>query len=243
MDTSNQDQTARMDAYLRKQLPPEEMAAFEQELQENPSLKEALSLHLQALIAVRQAGFREETTQGLADPSPVVKPLNWRRWAVAASVAGLVGLGAWWWVNRATPDPQALFAQYYYQPEASLDVRGTQVGEDTTYTDLLSLYEQAAFTPFLSQIHEIPKDSLTLATHSWFQLLGGISHLEMQQPDSALHYFSRAHQHPYQQQWYTAMTYLQQTKLPEAKNLLRAMVADDQHPYQPQASALLKALE
>ncbi|MDX1554661.1 MAG: hypothetical protein R3212_01410, partial [Xanthomonadales bacterium] len=91
-------QRARVDRYVRDELAPEEMAAFETELLESPDLQE----ELETVLALR-AGLQRESVQqpATAANDHVSEAMDsrsgWQRLALAATVVLAVMSTVMWW--------------------------------------------------------------------------------------------------------------------------------------------------
>ena len=102
----------QIDAYLRKQLSPEEQSAFEQALESDPDLKIALKTHLEALVAIRQKGFLEEIERGVGEANLASANKGKTRrlspiWLFATAAAILLIAVAVWWLFPAAQNDQS----------------------------------------------------------------------------------------------------------------------------------------
>ncbi|MEO1451961.1 MAG: hypothetical protein AAFV07_20690, partial [Bacteroidota bacterium] len=206
--------TDKIDAYLRRQMSGEESAAFEAEIKADPALQAELAVHLKALVAIRQAGLQTEQTQNPEDiQSPPVKPIwpSWTRVALAAGIVMLVAVGIWW-LNRPA-STTSLYSQYYKLPIADHTLR--QAGPVGAGADIRVLYDAFSardFTTVTQAYRALSLDTLRPSEASWAKLLAGLAHWELDSPDSASAYLSRADEHEQEARWFQALMDLQSGK-------------------------------
>ncbi|MEM6342523.1 MAG: hypothetical protein AAF927_01535 [Bacteroidota bacterium] len=237
----------QIDAYLRKQLSPEEHFAFEQALDADLELKDALKKHLEALIAIRQKGFQEEVKKGVAEfegeKETKIRRLSPLRLMAMAAAILLLAVVVWWLLPAAQNDSQALFASHFYAPNAS-DLRrgGPQSPADSLPTPLiqgLQAYQQQLYPAAIADFRAVDGDRLTASERSWLSLLTGVSYLVSANTDSAQFFLSRADMHSEMGDWYLALTALKGEQLEKARRQLEEIAQDDNHDYQLLAQALL----
>jgi len=91
-------QKGRVDRYVRDQLSPKEIAAFETELLESPTLQQELEAVL-ALHTLLDTELAAESGKGIADqPAQVLETkADWNRLALAATVILAVLSTVMWW--------------------------------------------------------------------------------------------------------------------------------------------------
>jgi len=239
----NLSEEERIDAYLRKQLSPEEQQTFEKELEESSDLQESLHQHLEAMMAIRQAAFQAEVQAGIPEaPSATIRSFQAVRWLVAASVVLLLGLILWQFSRR--PSDQQLFTEYYQPPKIAENIRGGDPDKnsipETTFTQAQKRFADGQYQEALTLFLQTKTDSLSQSNQSWRQLLIGICHLELGQYAESRTFIRQANEHPNPQDWYLALLDLAESKRPEAQERLRAIAEDESHLYVLQARALLE---
>lgn len=245
----------QIDAYLRKQLSPEAQAAFEQTLAEDASLADALKLHLEALVAIRQKGFQTEITEAESetkDGTFVENVAKTRRlvplhlFLIAASIT-LIAMLSWWVITASQNDAEKLFAAHFYAPSASDLLRGgAQTPADSLPTPLvegLQAYQKGAYNKAIKDFSAVPKDRLTAFERSRLNLLSGVSYLIGAEYDSARSYLISADMHTEAVDWYLALSYLRAKDDKAALDLLNKIAQDDTHEYQLLAQKLLADLD
>lgn len=163
----------RIDAYLNDVLSEAERAKFEQELANDPALRQEFDLVQDILGGVELAGdealkaqigaaHHELATEGFfAKPEAKIvemKPAQWgmrRVLAVAASVLLLVAAGVWWWSNSQGDAGQRIIQQYYAAETTKLataidDTSAPGLGQDdrprrSSLAAALKLYQSRSF--------------------------------------------------------------------------------------------------
>ncbi|MFK7921217.1 MAG: hypothetical protein AB8H47_04635 [Bacteroidia bacterium] len=245
----------QIDAYLRKQLSPEAQLAFEQALEDDASLADALKQHLEALVAIRQKGFQSEiaeTESETKDEAFVENVAKTRRltplriFLVAASIT-LVAMLSWWVMTASQNDAEKLFAAHFYAPAASDLLRGgAQTPADSLPTPLvegLQAYQKGAYSEAIVDFSAVPKDQLTAFERSHLNLLSGISYLVGAEYDSAQLYFQTADMHVEAADWYLALSYFRAKDFKTARELLSKIANDNTHEFQLLAQKLLADLD
>lgn len=105
----------RIRKYLNGELSPQEMYVLEREAQDDPALMDLLEgMEMAGNDPVHEANIRDIQSQigRMAGEGDKVRkmPIPWRKWAVAASIMLLAGIGAFF-VWRPLPDTQVDLAQ------------------------------------------------------------------------------------------------------------------------------------
>jgi hypothetical protein len=256
MDLSD-DLLEQIGAYLAGGLPAEERARFETRLQRDEALRQEVALQRQLKRGLQFLSQKDRFKQlhadlnqrGLlsdADPAAVpegtsapeakVAPLpvrrsvfqgGWARWAMAAAVVLLLGLGWVAYLNRPETDPdraqnERLFAAYFSpNPKPS-----PALPPDPDRLTAPSASEAAR------------RDSVRLQA-----AVAGLSRTE---PSTIRELTALASGTPghwsASAQWYLALARLQVNERREAETLLRTMAQRNGHPYQSEARRLLSQL-
>ena len=107
----------KIDAYLNGEMNPEEVRAFEAEVERDAALREAVELERTLMDGIFAANLRAELQDIAQEESSanssgkVIRLGQWRQIAVAASVLLLVGFFFWW--NMQGGDQSPAFANAY----------------------------------------------------------------------------------------------------------------------------------
>ncbi|MEL6590493.1 MAG: hypothetical protein AAFQ68_10445 [Bacteroidota bacterium] len=242
---------AQIDAYLRRELSPEQTEAFEAALAQDTELEAAVKAHLEALVAIRQRGFQEEIEAAeIEKPVPQIEESRIRSirplWYVAAAVVLLFAIG-WWLLPASQNDGDRLFAEYFHAPVALDLIRGeAQSPADSLPTPLvqgLQAYQREGYEEAIKRFKETNGNALTAAERSWIQFLTGLSFLANSEADSALHYLAQAEGQTEAAEWYQALALLRKGAFAEAKKKLQTISEQPKHAYHALAVELLGELK
>ena len=151
--------------------------------------------------------------------------------------------GTWFYLSTRPPTAPQLFATYHTPYRAAPLVRGESSGT-ASYDQAVRLYRTERYHEAIPRLEHL---LTTDTTHrDKLLLLLGNSHLNEEDPPSAIPYFQQAAASPDPAiqrfaTWYLALSYLKANNLPTARPLLEDIAG---HPgmYQAKAKAILKEL-
>ncbi len=195
------------------------------------------------LIRGIQKGFNAELKQHLQDEDQRMnRASSIRRLRYLSGIAAvlMIGLISYIFINRISPDPLKLYAEYY-QPYPNINKPLTRLEDKSD--DPYFLYEtekyQDAITGFKTLLEEDPADEAAL-------FYTGIIHMELQDFEKAAEEFEKLLAQlpgPYSRPalWYISLSYLQLEQAEKATEYLRKLT-DEQDPYGRNSGKLLKKL-
>lgn len=253
----NSDNYQEIDRYLRDEMNKEERDRFEQQMQENPLLRQELELQRDIeggvdLFGGESLKKRLQALEGADSPDDTVispvngKPKNQRSksvylWlGIAASLVLL--LMAVILLSDSSRDPQSLYADYYEPYPNVLNPIERSSGAPTEPGDqAMYLYEQRNYR----QAIELINDS-GLSNDPAYQFYLGICYLEVQDASSAIKTFDKIlvnHQGGFYEPalWYRGLAQMQTGQYEAAGKSFREIV-DRQGDYRGEAQQILEEL-
>jgi anti-sigma factor RsiW len=253
----SEEEYAQLEQYLGGRMPPADRSAFERLLQERPDLRSAHEDYRAILAALGDAATHQVMHERIARWAQQAPPLEdesamttppaskGRRkpllpWAIAAGIALLLILGLVWW-NRPTAS-ERLFANYFEADPRSRYTLGSHQGDPA----------MRAMAAYQSRDYKTAIDEFTAAltadphndTLHYFQANAMLAEGEYELAESSLADLCRGPASPFGTMscWYLSLAMVAQGKYDAAHTHLQAMAADDAHPMQKSAHALLIAL-
>ena len=240
-----------IERYLAGTLSPPDREAFEMRLENEPKLKEQLSLYQQAREAVDlyaeeqlKAQFRDQyfADQQTDSGKTKVKPLFARPfyWVAAAAVVLLVALFiAKPWDTALSPEQ--LYAANYELPP--LNVRGDAA---TLIDSATVLMGAGAFVEAMPILQSLAKDSsFARQAAAWYRL--GLCQMERADFESAVESFAQIPEGNtliHSSRWYAALTYLKLGQIDASQSQLHLILAKSRdQELKEKADKLLKELE
>jgi hypothetical protein len=231
----------RIDAYLNGEMSPEEVRAFEVEMENDAALKEAVELEQTLMDGIFAANLRAELEEIAKEErsantgGKVVRLGQWRQIAVAASVLLLVGFFFWWNIQGGEQSPA--FANIY-SPDPGLPVVMGEMDEGIFNEAMVSYKEgeiQKAKTAFevLCAGAEVDKYCFYLAQTliQEEKYASAVIHLEKVVADTNSDFRQKA-------QWHLAYC-LYQIGDDKYTAILQDISDDANHPFHKEASELL----
>ncbi|MEM7571298.1 MAG: hypothetical protein AAF433_00305 [Bacteroidota bacterium] len=164
-----------------------------------------------------------------------LRPLSW-----AATVL-LAALALWFFWPTAAPDGPALFAEHFKPlPNAlSPTIRGQE--DQVPLDQALMFYDGGNYAEALQQFSDIPEAELPPGG----LMYRGLSYLGVKDWNNAIKDLARAEAGPYQlsASWYRALAILAKGDIDEARNRLKTIRDETEHPFREQAEELLSKME
>lgn len=235
----------RIQLYLSGNMKREDQIAFELEMDEQESLREAVRESALASWTIQAYGQKEEMAklnelyEANAQSARILE-INYRHWIAVAAVAVVLLLSYFLFRPSQSLNYQDVLATYYEAPAAP-DVMSVDANELLRKADLA--FEDQKWTEALQAYLEIPQDSLSAFQLSRIALFKGICQMELGAWDAALAELEKADQHREQRNWYEAYTYLKKGDRETGSKLLEEIAADPGQYFAKKAEALLKDLE
>lgn len=239
-----------IEQYVNGELSNEALTAFEQQLQHDSELAEAVQLfqmmntEMPALLVNKKGGddlkknLQQLSAAHFNRYAPAV-PLkkNKSYWLAAAAIAAIAIVSVWVLTKNNEP---ALYAQYIGDEQISLTSRGN--GADDNLAKITSYYNNKEFAkaaPLL--LHESQQDTANIN----YRLLLGRCYIETSDYEKAALLLqpiaAGSSAYKYEAVWLTAMMYLKQNKKSECIATLQTIPADED--LYAKAQQLIQALQ
>lgn len=239
----------RIDQYLSKEMSPEAIAAFEQELLTDQELKTALTLEIATRASTFAAGVSDQKAQFKArfdGPRVVQLQQRQRRRQIGLYLSSAAAMILLLLAVRflVSPDPvssQEMFAAYYEVPQAIVfrDAEGDSLRQAAHLAFSTKAFGQAA--ELFSTILQRPNLSQT----DEIRFFLGVSEMEQNKISQAITTFlaiSSSGDYGEMAEWYRALAYLKGDRPEQAKPLLQAIAQNERHHYARMAQEILAAL-
>ncbi len=241
----NQELFEKIEGYLNKTLPQEELAAFEKELLASAALQEEVEKHRvlhETLSDTETLAFREKLiriSEEIKAEEQATSSGSSHYWKIAASIAIVLGVATLLWFFFFGNNPyEDLYASYY----TPFPVEDTTRGEtDTDYKEVLSNYAKGEYKIAITALEK----AVTEEESNQFNLYLGNSYMNTNQEKKAIPIFeeiAKSNKYYENAQWYLALTYL---KLGDTKQVIAILKELIQYNgiYKKNAIKLLEDLE
>jgi tetratricopeptide (TPR) repeat protein len=249
-----------IERYLDEELSEEELAAFQVALKNDPELRKEVAAEqatrttLYAMMvdkfrqkAILEGEFEENESQSSQEENVISKhntlviskKNNWKNWAMAASIIGIVASAAFFYNINSRTDYGALSSEYSFDYPVPM-VQGPETEKDIVnqfYQQIKSTNYKAALITY-SQLPELIQSQSDLVFFKAYCLLKEKKYQEAQKEFSSI-----PNNHPTLKepiQWYILMS-----KLGEKQNIetdLQAIADNNNHSYQEKARELLQKI-
>lgn len=236
----------KIELYLSKELPAQEVIAFEKEISMDSELELEVEKHreLQRVLSDTDTLlFKEklhkistEIKQESSEESTTSYSLFWK---IAASIVIVFGVGTLLWNTLNTSDDFSdLYAAYYELYPVEDVIRGsTQVEKDV----IMKSYAEGDY----QKVVAILSDNASFPITEQFRLYLGNSYLNLEKEQEALQQFQQISddsKYSENANWYQALTYLK-LKDAEKSSVLLEKIVDFDGVYKEKALELLTKLE
>jgi len=218
-----------IDKYLREELSGNALQDFEHRLATDTDFAQQVDWHQRLVSGIKKQSQREIKSylQSLEEQEKTTNekktvPMNYWKFAIAASVVLLII--AAFWVYLFQPAPRDLFAQYY-EPYPNVEATVERNEQDTdAYTQAFRWYEDGAYEKATSAFQQLIQENPTETLYFY----AGLTALERNLPKAALTHFENVitnHENKYYQQalWYAALTAIKQKDIKRAKAYLQTL--------------------
>ncbi|MBK7938189.1 MAG: hypothetical protein IPJ82_14365 [Lewinellaceae bacterium] len=234
-----------IEAYLRKQLPPERKKAFELKIATDPALAADVAFYEAVLLHHDQKlkAAWKKTGEAMFDaPAIVARPaprLNRMQWAAAAALALLLTATGIWYTTFYNPY-RAIVAEYQEPYRYSGTLSGGDSGtEDVQWRQTLEAYRSKDLN---GAIKSAEKLRLSARYGDDARLLSGVIWLEKGRAQEAVQALEGVQTPALRRkaQFYTALAYLEAKEPDKARDILKAI--DTGSPYRGKADEVLEKL-
>lgn len=223
-----------IEQYLLDQLDPQQKLDFESRMASNHSLAQEVNT-VKNLYTIVRAGKEQEVLNTLKQfrseesdfPGKKISmaTFSWQRYAVAASILLLIGIG-WLIKSQFAPSSLQLFEEYHQVYRAPIVVRGSDQHEQ--WPQIREAYVNQEYQE-VSQLLLARPDSLSTYVHQ-FYLGQAMLAQQDEDPQLAIQAFERvlASDNDYRVQslWYLALTHLKQGDTERAKQKLQELLEE-----------------
>ncbi|MEM6342655.1 MAG: hypothetical protein AAF927_02200 [Bacteroidota bacterium] len=247
----------KIEQYIQGELSPENQAEFEQAMAQDSELaaEVALQQDIEAAISEPEVAELEQKLAYLMrerSPAKIILPSGWRKWAVAASVVLIVGLGYLLLrESHQSRTPEELYLAYAELPsdlQLSSGIRSDPSGQESdpgisVWKVVDSLYQAKEYglaeeklQTWLVQ-HPDPQANQTAIYYYYL----GMVQLQMEQFSAAQHSLRKVRSGPYAESanWYVGLADLRTNGTsPEVKKSIEQFLRYE-NPYREKAKAIL----
>jgi len=237
----NEDLSHRIDDYLLGDLTPKEQAAFEQEMAQDDTLRQAVEEQRRLIEGIELENARRLLDEVMtSEPRSVIKPL-WQRAAPYLAVAASVLLLIAGWYSLRPPRHERLYAANFEAAPGLPTTLG--LSDDPAFAEGMIAYKQQQYEQALLRWQPLLTRGEVSDT---LQFYLGVAHLGRGAPEPAeplLRQVAEQSDSPFQPdaQWYLALAYLRQGKKPMVREWLQVLQANAQ--YGKRSKSLLREME
>lgn len=242
-----EDDDEKLEQYLRGELSPEASARFKERIEQDAALAQAVADRRLAQLALRKTVRKEVRAKAAAalaahqkrKPTLSVVP----RYLIAAGIASILALGAWYFTPATAASANELFADNFTMPTAPA-LRSASTPQDSSWQVVLRLYRGEDFMALEPPITLLLQDS-SFQRKDQARFLLGASYLAEENAKAAISLLqevtsnSSLHQDA---EWYLALAFLAAENTEAAQDQLAIIVADPRHYKYAEALAMLEAL-
>jgi tetratricopeptide (TPR) repeat protein len=177
----NEDQTNRIEKYLRGEMTGEDRRSFEADMVKNPELKQE-TIAMSKILKGINIAFNQDLKGALQEKEQTISPVSQKktlRIGVITSIAAGIALIAVIYLYNFLPGPDLvkLYTEYYEPyPNIMEPVNRSSDYNNTAYFNYESGHYEAALEGFNRILSKNPKHEPTL-------FYAGISSLEMNKPE------------------------------------------------------------
>lgn len=236
--------------YFSNSLTPEQKRLFDDLLETDSEFKEQFDFEkdIERVIRAKESarlkhkltGFEKEVSKDI--PLRTLPRTNYRKWAIAATVALVVGLGWLGYNNFTGPDYTNLYNENFQQYPNTVYTISRSDSDETLERDAFVAYESGDFTNAADKFKTISK----VNTSDYLDFYLGMSYLNLDQFEEAKAYFTNTinskSEFVDEAYWYSALIALKEKDQEHAKEYLMKLIATDGY-NQERAKQLLEKLD
>ena len=236
----------RLEKYLRDNMSPPERTQFEEDLENNPELSEALSLQRDLMMGIKmhfddrlKEAFNkiDLESEKKGDAGKTQMRTLWK-WAASAAV-GLTLVGVFYFMNTQDRN-QRLFSAYY--ADFPNIIERTQRDAESPIEDAFTYFQNKQWHEASEAFEALQTEQPTTFYPKFYQAL---SLLNLDQPEKAIPLFESVIQSTDTRftdpaRWYLSLAYLKMDDEEQAIRTLESLT--DESPYASDAAELLDKL-
>ncbi|WP_338874418.1 hypothetical protein WBJ53_02250 [Spirosoma sp. SC4-14] len=259
----SEEQYELIEAYLTGELSEKDKAAFENDMKTDAKLagevsrQRELRLGLRALGIERvlkraQADYKASVASDMSgvDNQVILRPLlNWRYWAVAASVAVLLSIGYYSYQVRADREAELAYNEAFTPESGDEFLKGFPSGNRSKTArkqllDALASYKAGKYDQVIEKLITMPVDKQTIYYKNY---LLGLSYLANNQALESISLLKMAMQAPdaklqQKAEWILALAYVKSNENELAEPILSKISNDEANPFRSLAQKVLKKI-
>lgn len=236
--------------YLANELSPQERNAFEQEMENDPFLMEAIEglsmvnnqWSMDAIEKVEEE-VNHKIDMKINEPKKgKVVSMSFFRYAAAACIIGIIGFASYKMIFVTKQlDEQAIYASYFKpltNPDAT--VRGENGATDESQA--IQAYEKEDYFEAVNAYQKLVANNPDNVKNNLFL---GISFLGTNQPKKAIDVLNKittSEEFHFDIQWYLALAYIKNKELQNAQTTLSNLTKEENY-YQKEAQEILDKLD
>lgn len=236
--------------YLANELSPIERNAFEQEMENDPFLKESIEGWLQdeTQIPLDKINTIENDLHNSIDNSIISSKkkkntfINVVKLAVAACIISIISLTVYrTFFTSKNVDEQKIYANYF-KPLTNTDVIVRGENDTTIETKAAAAYEKEDYFEAVNVYQKIVANNPDNVKNNLFL---GISFLATNQPKKAIEIFNniiQSEEFHYDIRWYLALAYIKNKELQNATTILKTLTKEENY-YQKDAVEILNEID
>jgi len=254
----SEEQYELIEAYLTNELSEKDKAAFESDMRADAELASEVDRQRELRLGLRALGIERALQRAEADykasvasDSPVsIRPLlNWRYWAVAASVAILLSIGYYSYQARTDREAELAYNEAFASESGDELLKGFRRGSrsktaDKQLLDALTKYKAGKYDQVIEQLITMPVDKQTIYYKNY---LLGLSYLANNQALESISPLKMAMQAPdasirQKAEWFLALAYVKSNENELAQPILTKISNDDANPFHSLAQKVLQKI-
>lgn len=259
----SEEQYELIEAYLTNELSEKDKAAFESDMRADAELASEVDRQRELRLGLRALGIERALQRAEADykasvasdspdiNSPVsIRPLlNWRYWAVAASVAILLSIGYYSYQARTDREAELAYNEAFASESGDELLKGFRRGSrsktaDKQLLDALTKYKAGKYDQVIEQLITMPVDKQTIYYKNY---LLGLSYLANNQALESISPLKMAIQAPdatirQKAEWFLALAYVKSNENELAQPILAKISNDDANPFHSLAQKVLQKI-
>ncbi len=213
---------------------------FKQQFDFERDLKRVIREKENTSLKVKLSGFEKDISKDV--PVRTLPHTKYRKWAMAASIALIIGLGWIGYNNFAGPDYNALYQENFQNYPNTVYTISRSDSDETLERDAFVAYESGDFKKAADNLKTISKGN----PNDYLDFYLGMSYLNLNQFKEAKTYFSNTikakSEFADEAYWYSALIALREKDTERAKEYLLKLTATNGY-NQERAEQLLAELD